>query len=489
MTISPNGLALLNDLSYADGNGLPLEKHVDELTGIDTLNDIWSDRVADLRWNPHKHPEDRDPKALGSIIEDNVKPHDKLISPENRNATDGELSTGKDWANVIDSVKRDSELSRLQLVDVERDDGKGSLALTFRDPETKDLCVVFKGTGREEWRTDLEGLYATDTQAQQEAAAYVRYIRAKFPEGRLILTGHSNGANKAMYATVTTGGIVDECYAFDGQGFSDSFCSLYADRIAAYRNRLHAVNAENDPVSALLTCIVPPENIRFVKSDWDGSATSFFRNHSMSSIIDGSGKTVTADEGLYHKLVAAFSEAVSSASSERDQIDMAAFLGELATELIGNNQDFLTALRTALEKHPEGFALISAKLNEWGVTAAFLTSRDPLSMKVGALLSAYGAASGLSNLISGRAEATSEGTSLPFHAGDPLVRDFSEEAQSELALQMSRLSNVWPLRGVDWDRWYGIEALHGALDIRFALNSMRMDLRKVRELNEETRPG
>ena len=391
-----------------------------------------------------------------------------------------------DALNVPENDMRD-----LRLVDVQRDDQKDSLALTFQDTDTNTIYVAFKGTGANEWPTDLQGLYATDTAAQQDASAYVLSIHAKYPHSKLILTGHSNGANKAMYATVMTGGIVDECYAFDGQGFSDSFCSLYADRIAAYRDRLHAVNCENDFVSSFMRCIVPEGNITYVKAQ--GPEGNPARFHSMSSLLGLEGHLERSKEGELHSFVRTLSDAIMSYLSVDQDMAIAAanYLGLVAKHAMGEGLFLPVAFEMAKYESPDGYialkkVLVGNELASYAVLFSQLASGNPA---LAALALKMLVASGLSDLGIVESNAGIPGAdSLPFHAGDPLVRDFSEEAQSELALQMSRLSNVWPLRGVDWDRWYGIEALRGAFDIRFALNSMRMDLRRVRELNEETRP-
>ncbi len=123
----------------------------------------------------------------------------------------------------------------------------------------------------------------------------------RFPEGRLMLTGHSKGAHNALYGLAVAENGGTECVAFDGQGFAR--CQL----TEAQKTRLseRAVNyvTENDPVGALL---YHPEKRIFVEQSCTPA-------HALSCMVfDEAGYPVPARRPLWSYLVQTLTTALAS---------------------------------------------------------------------------------------------------------------------------------------------------------------------------------
>lgn len=107
------------------------------------------------------------------------------------------------------------------------------LALCFIEPETDDherqmlkeneAIIAYKGTsGNNEWVDNVTGAYSVQTPYQQEALDFAERMVVDHGYTELTVTGHSKGANKAMYTTIMCNNVT-RCVSFDGQGFSKEF--------------------------------------------------------------------------------------------------------------------------------------------------------------------------------------------------------------------------------------------------------------------------
>ena len=416
---------------------------------------------------------------LGDIVAQDFKTPDKLMDDKHRDIADDGKSTGRDWANAVKAVQNDPKLKNLQLVDVERNDDTGSLAMTYRDEGADETYVVFKGTGREEWHSDLWGLYSTGTTAQQDALAYVNYVKARYG-GRLTVTGHSNGANKAMYATVMSHGAVDACYAFDGQGFGDNFMDMYAGDIERYRSRIWAINADNDPVSALMNSIVLPDHVQFKVSDWDGNLGSFFRNHSMSAIIGANGTMQPGQQGAYRMAIQFLISKITGALSPEQSVAIANILGSLLTQMLGKGKDFKEAFGIALNENAGSIASLKESPDFQKLLDELCSSSNLIIALVGVLLK-----NGLANLNPTSNAGSAPGSdTIGYAAGDSAVRDFSPEKEDEIIRLCERLGQIDAMGHVDWVEYYDIEGLDGdAVD--FAVQDARRAWTRVLTGNAE----
>ena len=110
------------------------------------------------------------------------------------------------------------------------------LALCFIEPQPdehkerqmlkeNEAIIAYKGTsGNNEWVDNVTGAYVKETQPQKEAADFANRMVREHNYTELTVTGHSKGANKAMYTTIMCN-TVTRCVSFDGQGFSKDFLS------------------------------------------------------------------------------------------------------------------------------------------------------------------------------------------------------------------------------------------------------------------------
>lgn len=168
----------------------------------------------------------------------------------------GSYMTGSDWKNIIAAVQNDPTISNMTITASHTDwadGGGGGLSAIFTSESTGEAVVAFRGTAGGEWKDNFVGGNVTDTAQQQNALnwyqdAYKEYGLDRY---QVTVTGHSKGGNKCKYITVMDG-TVDRCLSFDGQGFSDKFMDVYADKIAANQWKIQNHNVDSDYVNILL---------------------------------------------------------------------------------------------------------------------------------------------------------------------------------------------------------------------------------------------
>lgn len=145
-----------------------------------------------------------------------------------------------------------------------------------------DLIVVYKGTaGDMEWRDNGEGGYSNvaDTKQQQMALTYFDEMMAKFNANgnhNIYVTGHSKGGNKAQYIGVLRGDMLEQVYAFDGQGFGQAFLNKYREQIRQNNGKITNISNEYDFVNILLFPIAGDRRYIQSSTNWgimDGSSS------------------------------------------------------------------------------------------------------------------------------------------------------------------------------------------------------------------------
>ena len=203
----------------------------------------------------------------------------------------GSCVSGVEWAEILSCVK-ESRIREMTVRDALPGEDGISLAVTYGYPGQKDSAVVaFKGTtGDGEWVDNIEGMHLSDTAAQQEA---LRYIEEQ-PFSRITVTGHSKGANKAMYVSVLSGRVA-HCAAFDGQGFSGEFIEKYSAEIRERAGIISNYSIDTDFVHILLFPVPGSRQIYCRGFGIDNikqhhSSNSFFRT-------DAGGKMLTDAAG------------------------------------------------------------------------------------------------------------------------------------------------------------------------------------------------
>ena len=151
----------------------------------------------------------------------------------------------------------------------------GTCACTFSTKDGSSIYVVYRGTGDGEWPDNGIGMTEVSTIQQERALSYFETVveREQITEAqKLVMTGHSKGANKAQYVVMSTkyDKLVDVCYNVDGQGFSeraiDVWKTEHGEGYEERRNKIVGIFGENDYVNVLGNSIVSEDKMHFVKT-------------------------------------------------------------------------------------------------------------------------------------------------------------------------------------------------------------------------------
>ena len=176
-------------------------------------------------------------------------------------------------------------------------------ACTFRDA-AGNYYVAYRGTGDGRWTDNAAGMTAPTTPMQEAASDYFDFLITSgvIRQGsHIYVTGHSKGGNEAQYVFMAAeyAHLIDYCYSFDGQGFSqiavDAFKERYGEGYEDRLNQMFSICGANDYVHDLGIVIIPGANTFFVKTT-DGR--NFFVSwHALQNMI---GRMVqTGPDGTY----------------------------------------------------------------------------------------------------------------------------------------------------------------------------------------------
>lgn len=205
-----------------------------------------------------------------------------------------------------DALEKDAggELRNLRVRDFSVNDGvefANTGACMIENPATGESYVVYRGTQDGEWVDNGIGMAEKYTTQQKNASAYLDYLAEKYgweEEGKVIVTGHSKGGNKAQFVALDAAhrNVVDEVYSFDGQGFSPEAIEYYRERLGddyeATLRKIHGVSGENDYVHPLGIQIIPKDQNRYLKQD---KKTNILSYHYISNLFQNGDGRYTAD--------------------------------------------------------------------------------------------------------------------------------------------------------------------------------------------------
>lgn len=278
--------------------------------GTSPFKDIWS--------NNNKG------KTIGELI-NSIDTSKLRKEPYCNKNFDGEIS-GKEWADMIDKIRKHDQIVNMKLKDVNIDDHK-ALSVYLEDKDGKPY-VVFRGTSAGEWPDNFEGAYVSDTEQEKRALDYINSI------GRSDITvvGHSKGGNKAKYVALLSD-KVSRCVSFDGQGFSKYFIDKYSDLIEKNKHKITCYALDNDFVNILLYDIYGVKY--YVKGN---GVESFGQNHSPNSFyfFDENGyKIVITKQNEAMAKLHKFVNYVAATISESDREGFFNMLGDLAAMALG----------------------------------------------------------------------------------------------------------------------------------------------------------
>jgi len=171
-------------------------------------------------------------------------------------------------------------------------------AIILRDDDGN-IYVHFNGTGNGAWGQNDACYVDPPSQVQKESLEFFNnYIESCLKEGlpinNVYVTGHSQGANNALYVTLNSkyGEYIEACTALDAPSIStdakeriiNTYGEAYYDM---QRQKIYAVNGEHDYVSRLgqQSDVIPPENYLYVKytpEDFD-----FGKAHEITGMMNG----------------------------------------------------------------------------------------------------------------------------------------------------------------------------------------------------------
>lgn len=144
----------------------------------------------------------------------------------------------------------------------------------FSDSKNQEAYVVYRGTGDGKWLDNGRGMTEELTKSQQAASTFCdRFVQncGIDEDADLTVTGHSKGGNNAQAATLNADNrrYIDRCISFDGQGMSNAAVERY-QRMPGYeeqRQKMYAVNGENDVVNELGNEVIPKENTTYIETN------------------------------------------------------------------------------------------------------------------------------------------------------------------------------------------------------------------------------
>ena len=182
---------------------------------------------------------------------------------------------------ILKEAVKDPAIGNLTISHDPHDMGfnEGTNAATFTSPESGTIYVVYRGTSDGEWMDNGAGLYENETTQQRQAVSYFDAVLGSVAltgAERIVVTGHSKGANKAQYVTMESAyaSYIDACYSIDGQGHSKEAVNKWHDVMSTdeyerQTGKMYGINGENDYVSVLGTCIIPASHIFYVRTEAD----------------------------------------------------------------------------------------------------------------------------------------------------------------------------------------------------------------------------
>lgn len=306
-----------------------------------------------------------------------------------KNTQSNELTSGDDWAKIIEAVKSDSQLMNMEVVTTHQD-ASGGKSLLLANPDTNEAVVVFRGTGKNEWKDNFEGGGPTNgsdgvsTQQQENTLDWYESLELDGYD-TITVTGHSKGGNKAKYVTVMDDSV-DRCVSFDGQGFSDEFCEKYEAKIACNQGKIENHNAESDYVNLLLNDI---GKTTYYKGENYNTDLAFVENHCADTMLhfneDGSVSMTEGTRDSRMVIIDDFLNSYLRTLSPEEKQKVLSLIGELVeagfnkasvqelldTFLNGDNTeaaaDLLAYLLVYKEENPEFVDAIQDILNGMGM--------------------------------------------------------------------------------------------------------------------------
>lgn len=234
---------------------------------------------------------------------------------------------GNGHYDELAAMVKQNNLADVVILDVSWSDNSGTYgqnankqaemnAATFKFPSpSEDLYIAYRGTGDGNWKYNADSAFGTGPEAsamQEFALKYFDQAYEKYYDGsgKLYVTGHSQGANNAMYVTLASeyASSITNCVSIDGPGFSNELLERLKHDMpggqAAYERQVdkcYAVYGENDYVHNLgeTHIITDPDHFFFVETP---TADSFADYHTIYTHMSNGVLNETTSEGPLSQL-------------------------------------------------------------------------------------------------------------------------------------------------------------------------------------------
>lgn len=217
-------------------------------------------------------------KAVSEYVENVFSNYGKI--DDDREYSSG--VTGAEYRQIIEAIRRNEHILGLIIMEshIESRQAGGSKSVFFYDPTSNEALIVFKGTeSPAEWMDNVQGLCQVPTEYQENALNWYRSLDLS-PYAVRTVSGHSKGGNKAKYITIMDESV-DNCFSFDGQGFSDEFIKKYSDEIRRSEGKITNIIAESDFVNILLNDV----GKKFFYLATNFGRMGFAENHCANAIL------------------------------------------------------------------------------------------------------------------------------------------------------------------------------------------------------------
>lgn len=385
--------------------------------------------------------------------------------------------TSDEWDDIYEMAKGDPEILDLTLVSAYHEEETGASMVCFVDKNGQ-AYVVFAGTGANEWRDDCVAGAMADSPQQVKALQWFESL----PYDDIVVSGHSKGGNKAMYVMVTSD-KAKECYAFDGEGFSNEFLEKYAEEIEEKASNIHLRAHYRDFVNVLLNCIAG--DVKFViNEEGIGHGGEYHCPNALFEHEDGRATYQIGELSDYQdpamKMLHEFTLYLIEEVPEAEKILSLSVLGELCTKYLGGEDGVVR--EDIIEMFGvEGIEIVLRYLTKY---LQDLKKSDPISYyQYRAALGDFGGdavGGGFFGFLFGNllvepvvdnvVDFIEDGTALQLYQAYELLRggnvrgrDFSQKAMEQMvnAAKETEEEAWWHIHR--WDCWYRIEQLCGGM--------------------------
>lgn len=260
------------------------------------------------------------------------------------------------------------------IVDIDKSNGAMVTKTFGKEPKDTMYTVAFCGTrgAHLEWPDNAEGLIHESSAAQRSAADYFDMMSSRFDEdAKIVVTGHSKGGNKAQYVTMFANnrGLIDDCVALDGQGFSKRAMEAMQNHTdyEAQRDKITLVCGSDDYVHVLGERLAKANKTFYVEGGYYQEGLEHIeKDHLVQYMFQNENGVFSAKlkADAEQGVLGAFAEKLYDRLAETYSPEEFATLAHTAMDLISNGLDvnkllvplepLIPTIKEVLTNTPEG---------------------------------------------------------------------------------------------------------------------------------------